>query len=102
MTRITLFLFRFRTKHGVDVVRVTAYDVQEFLLSGGVVVGNSSFNQMARAVQLMIFRQFCPALTWFRHREIGVEISVGLLGFGKKVNDIICNLFQLRILMGCQ
>ncbi len=85
-----------------DIISKSASHIQYLAFPCGFVVSYSGFNKMPRAVELMIFSQVGPAGFRPGHREVGIEVAVGLLGRGDQVDHFICCLFQIGVIFFSQ
>src|SRR5256885_10492347 len=97
MTGIAAFLTRFRTEDAGDVIGVARQGIQQSAFACSLVMGNCRFDEMTGAVQLVPVTQVRPALLRLDRREMGVEISIGLLGRDNPINDLVNPLLQQRI-----
>ena len=91
-----------RAKHAVDEVGVFDGHVQQRSLAGGAEMGDGGLDQVAGAIQLVHIAQVRQAFARLGQGEVGVQISVGLLGGGDLGDDLIDGFLQLGIGMGGQ
>ena len=92
------------TEDGVDQVRVTADDVEQVGLAGRFVVGDTGFDEVPGAVQLVRVAQVGEPLARLDHGEVDVEVAVVLLGAGEQVNRLVDGTSQVRVVLawpGC-
>lgn len=90
-------LVPFAPEGGIDVVGITAQCIQQLALASGLVVCDSTFDQMAGAVQLVPIAQIPPAHLGLGDDEMGVEITIWLLGVDDLISQLVNQCFQGRI-----
>ncbi|MPM51483.1 hypothetical protein SDC9_98232 [bioreactor metagenome] len=94
MTRISLAFALFRPENGPDEIRKSLGNLQQPHRTGSVIVCNRSFDQMARAIELMPLRKVRPASFRVCDCKISVEITVGLLRARNQVDQRIRTLLK--------
>ena len=62
-----------------DEVREPGSDIEQAALAGGVIVGDGSLDEVARAVEFVALGEVLPAELGMTDREIGVQVAVRLL-----------------------
>src|SRR5436305_8078853 len=100
MPRVTAFLARRGAEDGIDVVRIATQRIQQHALAGGLEMRHRCFDEVTGTIQLMPVTQVRPALLWLDNGEIGIEITIGLLGGDNKTNNFVNLCPQRRISMG--
>ena len=83
-------------KRGIDVVGEADGHIEEFALTGGVVVRDGGFNQVPGAVILVLFH-VCPAFVEAGQRVVGIQIPVGQLGRSNLVDPLVGLLLNGRV-----
>ncbi|MCW0415765.1 hypothetical protein NB689_001519 [Xanthomonas sacchari] len=87
---------------GVDVVGEPAHDVEQGAFAGGLEVGHAGLDHVPGAVQLVALGQVGPAFLRRLHREVGVEVAVGLLRGPDQLDGGVGVALQRRIGMLCE
>lgn len=94
MAGVTAALSFAGTEHAANQIRESTGDVQEAALSGSLIVGDGGFNQVAAAVQLIALRKIFPASLGMLNGNVGIQVAVGLLRTGDKIDDRIRERFK--------
>lgn len=72
-----------------DEVREPGSDIEQAALAGGVIVGDGSLDEVARAVELVALGEVLPAELGMTDREIGVQVAVRLLSLPDDLDELI-------------
>ena len=102
MSGIAMEFSFFRTYQRIHQIDITAHGFEQLVLSGDLIIGNSTLNHMAETVQLMVVCQVGKALFQTVDDIEGIQIPIRLLCGTDQINGFICGLFELGIGMGHQ
>src|SRR5690606_10902890 len=90
-------LARLCAENGVDMIRKAGYDVQQLSFPRRPVVGHARLDHMARAIELMAFRQIAPSSSRLFKRIVSIEVAILLLSLGDDLDHFVCRALQLGI-----
>ena len=98
MAGVAPFLPLSPPEDGGDVVRIAAHDLQEAGLPQHFISGHGRLHEVAGAVEFVLDAQVAPPLLRLHGGEVGVQVSVGLLGGGNALHDAV--VFRLQFGIG--
>ena len=81
----------------VNMVSHPAHDIQQVSLARCLIICDGSFYHMSGAVQFVAVMKILPAVLRLLDGEIGVQITVFLLGSADQCNDVVSTFFQCRV-----
>ena len=87
----------FLVKYLTDQIRHTLHDVQEFLFSGHLIIGNRRLHKMSCGIKLMSFSQIAEFLIRLFDDKVSIQISVRLLRLSDQIDHRVRAFFQLGI-----
>ena len=102
MTGIAVQLARLGPDHTVDMVHQLQGHVHERPLAGGPVIGHGGLDHVARHIQLVVVLQIRPAPVQSVDDVIGIQVAIGLLGVGDRLDRAVRQGFKVRIGMPAQ
>ena len=87
----------FLVKYLTDQIRHTLHDVQEFLFSGHLIIGNRRLHKMSCGIKLMPLSQIAEFLIRLFDDKVSIQISIRLLRLSDQIDHRIRAFFQLHL-----
>ena len=79
------------------MLHIFCHHIQEFTLSGCLIVGAGTFQQMTGTVKLMGFQQIGPPFLLIFDDKISIQIAIRILCGSHQINQCVCVSLHLFI-----